>query len=237
MEQVCRARLPISALALLAEVRCTAGVTVRLDGEQVWIDWPHGNDEILRQVLAAPQVELFEERDGAWFRNGRHLPTPITPPAAEGKPLQQVLFPASIDSRPSGESGAAPIRLHLVPDECPRPTTAFRCHLGALAQWADHATTLELWALQAVRWRFEVLVRGTNLPAIEESERFWGDRVLVPLGARPDPLLPESALCTALGVTDDEIALLFPDGIDVIPLKFFQPLTRAALRIGMMGFG
>ena len=43
------------------------------------------------------------------------------------------------------------------------------------------------------------------LPA---GERFWGEEVFLPLGYRPDPELPESALRTALGAGEEELLIV-----------------------------
>jgi hypothetical protein len=236
LENVTCARLPIASLAFLSEMRCHPDVTVASDGDFVWLRWRPGDDDVLRQVLAIPDVEMLEQRDGLWHRLGHRLPALVNPDLFPATPLFQVLIPAPVAMSPALPWEGLSVRVTLVGHERLEATTALRCHLGALAQWAETAPTAQLTALQAVHWRFETLVRGRNLPAIAGSERFWGRRLLIPLGQRPDPPLPESALCEALGLRDDEIALLFADGIDVIPNRLFRPLTRSAVRIGLMGF-
>jgi len=237
LEHVSCARMPAEGLSWLAELRCAPDITVWRAGEYFWLRWPAGSDEIVDRMLAVPGVELFEQRGTTWYRRGEHLPAFDVPAKLDGTQLHQVLFPAPLALTPqcvsSSNGRTAPMQMRLVPEELRHPTTAFLCELEALARWAENATTAELSALRAVRWRSEALVRGANPPAIEHSKRFWGKRVLVPLGLRPDPPLPESALRAALNVANDQIVLLLPDGAEVIAEDLFQPLTRAALRMAV----
>ena len=243
LEQVSCARLPAEGLSWLAELRCAPDIIVARAGEHFWLRWPAGGDEILERMLAVPGIELFEQRGTTWYRQGEHLPAFDVPAKLDGTLLHQVLFPAPLALTPSSTESSqgkgpaagrpAPMQLRLVPEELRHPTTALLSELDALARWAENATTAELTALRAARWRSEVLVRGANPPAIEHSKRFWGKRILVPLGLRPEPPLPESALRAALNVTDDQIVLLSPDGADVIAEDLFQPLTRAGLRMAV----
>ena len=59
-----------------------------------------------------------------------------------------------------------------------------------------------------------MMLLGQRLPTISEGEKFWGNRVLVPLGFRPAPALSESALLGALGVDEgDLLALRQPEPV------------------------
>jgi hypothetical protein len=75
------------------------------------------------------------------------------------------------------------------------------------------------------------LLRGERLPAIVEAERFWGGRVLVPLGFRVEPDLPETAIRAAAAVSPNEVLILTPDGAETVPEQAFAPLTRARARM------
>jgi hypothetical protein len=61
-------------------------------------------------------------------------------------------------------------------------------------------------------------------------ERFWGDRVLVPLGFRAEPDWPEGALREAANVGPDELLVLTENATEAIPADAFGPLTRGAVR-------
>jgi hypothetical protein len=64
----------------------------------------------------------------------------------------------------------------------------------------------------------------------EEGQRFWGTRLLVPLGLRVEPALPEPVLLDALRVSEQELLVLDPRGGEVIPQDAFRPLKRAGVR-------
>jgi hypothetical protein len=121
--------------------------------------------------------------------------------------------------------------LGLVRGDRPRPATALRCAPDVLARWADTATTARIERLSGAWDGSRILVRGRALPEVPSGERFWGNRLLIPLGFRPGPDLPERALLKALHAGDEELFLLEADGCEVVPLAAFQPLTRAALRL------
>ena len=90
-------------------------------------------------------------------------------------------------------------------------------------EWADGALTADIEALTAARRGGEVWLTGEQLPALAGGERFWGKRVLVPLGFRPDPDWPESALLAAAECGDDEALILTADGAEVLPRSAFAP--------------
>lgn len=58
--------------------------------------------------------------------------------------------------------------------------------------------------------------------------------MLIPLGFRPEPDWPESALREAANVGPQETLVLFEDGAEVIPADVFRPLTRAAIRRSLL---
>jgi hypothetical protein len=101
--------------------------------------------------------------------------------------------------------------------------------LPVLADWADRATTRQLESLEAVVCTGRVLLRGERLPALP-GERFWGRRVLLPLGCRADPELADEVLAEALGLQPGEVALLTGAGVEVVAAEQFAPLSRAAVR-------
>jgi hypothetical protein len=245
LEDVCAARLPVSALEVLADLRRESGIRVRLapasgDGvneAHAWVHWDPGNLTVLRRLLPLRGIELYAPRDGLWYRPGAHLPSFGVPQEAndEAIPLARAVTPRPIEVIEAGGDdvrGPRPIRLGLTRarDETPRETTALLCVLTELGEWADRATTTQLAAIEAA-WSGEMaLLLGHGLPPLG-GERFWGRRLLAPLGWRPDPDLPESTLLRALGVVEGEIVILEADGFEAIPRDAFQPLTRAGVRL------
>ena len=133
--------------------------------------------------------------------------------------------------------------MRLVRDlrESVRPATAIRCELAILAAWVDRATSAELAPLQGV-WRtapdgeegnseaFIIGVSGT-LPLLPGCVRYWGNGLLLPLGFRAEPDLPEAAIRGAAGAGDGDLAVLDRDGLELITRASFAPLARASVRL------
>ena len=57
---VTRARLPRQALAVLAPLRCTPGITVTFVDEHAWLEWSGSHDEVLDHVLPIAGVVLYD---------------------------------------------------------------------------------------------------------------------------------------------------------------------------------
>jgi hypothetical protein len=231
LDGVCCACLPQEALAALAEVRSRPDVEAALLDGRAWVRWTAGDEDVLRCVLPVPGAELYACRDGLWYRPGRRLPSFDVPALTGALPLHRVLTPAPfIPERPA----AAPLRpepLRLVRDDRPRPATALVCDAVALAGWADSAPNAALAALRGARWGRLVLVLGRRLPSPAGAERFWGHRVLTPLGFRSEPDWAESALCQAMRLEPEEIVWLREGRVVVVPGEALRPLSRASLRL------
>jgi hypothetical protein len=231
LDAVCLASLPSDSLAALAEVRDEPGVEVALVGARAWVRWPAGKDDVLSRVLPATGALLYERRDGLWYRPGARLPSFDVPVITTARPLAQVLTPAPVRPRPADDVMLQPLPLRLVRDDVPRPPAALCCAAAELARWANVATSAALAAVRAATSGSLVLVVGRRLPPLPGAERFWGERVLVPLGWRAAPGWPESALCDALGLGDGELVLLRGVGATAVPADALRPLTRASARL------
>jgi hypothetical protein len=110
-----------------------------------------------------------------------------------------------------------------------------RCGLAALSAWAETIPSSRFRSLRAAIAGDVVMLLGLRLPSIVEGERSWGTKVLVPLGFRAEPNLPDAAIRRALGVAAEEILLLAPGGFEVIPNHVFRPLTLAGIRLAERG--
>jgi hypothetical protein len=231
LHDVCLASLPRGELAALAPLRGTPGIRVGFEGGRAWVRWHAGDEQVLRCVLPLAGVRLYAPRDGGWIQVGRHLPAFDVPAALDERPLHDVLTPAPVQPVPPPALELRPVALTLVPDNRPRPTTAMTCLLPELAAWADTVPGSRLATIHAARCEERLLLVGERLPLLPSGERFWGRRVLVPLGFRPEPALPESAICAALEVADDDLLLMSAAGAEVIAGPVLQPLTRAGLRL------
>jgi hypothetical protein len=232
LQDVCCARLPASALAVLADLRREPGIRVAREHEHVWVLWDTENVGVLHRLLPVVGVELYCQRDGLWYRGGARLPAFCVPADLECRTvsLARAVVPQSIRAVAPEADFPPPIALGLARAPAPREATALRCTLTDLARWVEQAPTAALAALETAWAGGEVFVRGQRLPPVA-GKRYWGERLLVPLGFRPVPDLPESALRRALGIGEDELAVLEADGVETIPGTALRPMTRAGVRL------
>jgi hypothetical protein len=158
-------------------------------------------------------------------------------------PLHRVLLPMPVEAQRPSRHLAEPQPARLVRDERSqvRPVSGFRCPLHVLAAWADDATSARLASLQWI-WSAGserqgsgalALVLGMHvvLPLLSEGVRFWGTDLLVPLGFRVEPGLPESALRHAIGVDTNELVVWDEHGFEVVARGIFRPLCRGGVRL------
>lgn len=243
------ASLPVEALAVLAEFRCRPGVSAAMANGRAWVRWEPGDLTVLFRVLSVSGTQLYAARDDRWYRHGCHLPAFDFPSGLDYQPLYQVLLPTPVVPLPAPSQKPRPLPIGLVPDPRPRRTTALACGLAELARWADAVPSARLAAIQAAHCQGRALLRGTLLPLLPEGERFWGERLLIPLGRRPEPELPERTLLDVLGLTDDELVLLrgsasreggpslLTAAAEVVQLSAFRALDRTAIRLALREAG
>jgi hypothetical protein len=231
---VCCANLPSAFLGALAPVRAVPGVVVLMQQERLWVRWEPGDERVLRAVLPVKGAVLYAPRDGGWHRVGAHLPAFDVPADGDYRPLCHVLFPGPVEPLPE-PAGAAPLwskqQIRLAADTVSRATTALMAPLGELLKWIDTAPSGRFRDFRGAICDRHILVLGRRLPLLRHGQRYWGERVLRPLGYRVDPDLPESALCDALRLAEDELLLLHADGTaETVPTAMLRPLTRAGVR-------
>jgi hypothetical protein len=229
-DDICSAALPPEALPLLAPLRCEPGLQIATDAGRIWLRFEPGSERVLRGILPLCAVELFAFRDGTWRRFGQSLPAFDFPRSARFEPLYQVLFPAAVLPVPPSTAAIALVRVRVTPDDRSRPTAAMLCPLPALSAWADRVPCTRLERLHGVVRAGRILVIGQGLPLLDGATRYWGKLVLVPLGHRPEPDLPESALREAARVEAEELLMLGVDGAAAIPRTALRQLSRAGLR-------
>ncbi len=231
MEHVCLACIPKSELGSLAAIRCTPGITAALDDNRAWISWRKGQEDVLTCLLSIPEVQLYEDRDGVRFALGSHLPAFHLPDNLNYVQLANLIFPQAM--KPVGIS-SLPIQrlsLDLVPESKPQPTSALLTSIANVALWADSVSQVRLEKLRGAYKEEEIILFGENLPPFPESELFWGYRLLVPLGYRISPKLPESAYCQALELSADEVLLFRHQKKEIITRSALDPLSRASLHL------
>jgi hypothetical protein len=243
------ASIPVEALATLADVRDQPEIRVSIDRARAWISWETDSDAmraiLVRRILPTPGAELFTRQGGHWYRLGAHLPAFDVPlfDVASGVPLNRVLLPTPVTARrPAGER-LGPQLIRLVRDEgaLRRPTTALRATAHVFAEWADRATSADIASLEAVcaagpdglTRESPILILGTpgRLPLLPGSTRYWGADLLVPLGFRVDPELPDSVIRRAAGADTVHLVVFENHGFELIPRALFRPVNRAAIRL------
>jgi hypothetical protein len=226
------ASIPTASLSELGELRREAGISVVVAGERTWVRWADDNSSALRRIMAVRGAELHDWRDGRWFRHGDRLPAFHVPfDHAEAMPIYRAIYPLPVQAVPALGHAIIPATFRLVSDDRVRPSSALRCGLHDFGAWSEMATSAQLSALRGVVNDSEILVVGAKLPPIASAQRYWGRCVLVPLGQRPDPDLPEAALRRVLGAGENEYVLLGPDGLERITREMFGTITRGAVRV------
>ena len=233
LDDVCCASIPAESLPALAGLRARRGVRVKWDNGLAWVFWTAGDAAVLRRVASVRRAAVFARSGAFWVRPGHSLPAFGVPDETETKTLAEALFPEPVHPLIVERPAFQPVRLTLASDDHPRPATALMCRLDALARWADGVPASRLASLTAAVCDGLSLVRGDRLPELPDAERYWGGAVLTPLGCRPEPALSDRELGRALGLGNDDLALLSPEGAEVIDGGLFRPLTRAGLRLAM----
>jgi hypothetical protein len=223
-------RIPRSSLGELGSLRAQDDVTVALDGELAWIHFRQGNRAALERLLVVRESELYTRgEDGLWRRVGERLP--CFEVKEGGRALRELLPLPPVVVMPAGQGLTGKVTPRLASSDEPRATTAMLCSLEALARWAETAPASEIAALRSARAGSLVLVLGAPPPAVTGSERFWGERILVPLGRRLEPELHEEELRAAAGAAPGDMILARETGFELVPESVLAPLSRASVRL------
>jgi hypothetical protein len=229
------ASLPKRMLTVLAPVRTRREVKARIEGETAWVTWPAGQTDVAELIYPLPGAQLFVQYAAGWRAYQRYLPARDVPDMKSAQPLTSFLFPAPLSLSAPERPRFQPVQLRVVPDGRMRTPTALLCSLPELNAWLDTVPQVRFAALQAAHHRGQVLVLGEALPPIVGVRRYWGERVLTPLGLRYEPALPEDLLRSVLDIAARQLLLLEVDRSELISLDVFQPLRRAAVRAALTG--
>jgi MoxR-vWA-beta-propeller ternary system domain bpX2 len=226
-----RARLPAAALGRLAALRCQHGVQVALNDRDLWIRWDPGQDAIALALLPLAGCQLYGRKDGHWYAWGRTLPAFEVPESPRFRPLFQVIFPAPMQPVTPDHTAVVRTTLRLVADTTYRATQAMQCPLDLFRAWADTVPGCTLARYQGAIKKTRLFVLGKKLPWLADGERFWGHRVLLPIGYRPDPLLAEADLLKAAGVAESDLLVIRQESCEIVATDEFTFLSHAALRL------
>jgi len=229
--EVSAARMPMAGLLAFAAIRNRSGITIQRDENDVWVIFPAGDAEVLRCLRPVIGVQFLARRGSSWLQFGKRVPTVEKTRLLGGLPLDKAIFPTSLAADPPIDSPIMPVPIRIVRGGSIEAATAVRTNVESLAHWADAATTSELVVVRGARCGSEAVLLGQRLPMLAGAQRYWGKRILVPLGFCSDPELPEALLLEACGAANDEIVLLDFGGASMIAESAFEPLTRAGLRL------
>ncbi len=236
------ASLPATALGAIADLRRAPGLLVLVKEDRAWLRWDGTDPSLAHRLMSVPGAVLYARGDDElWREPGRRLPSFGLPLDGPGfTTLVHAIVPEPIDPVTPPKSCHESTVLRLERDDRERPATAMVCELAQLSTWADSALSAEFASVSAAVCGGQVILRGrpANLPVIVGSKRFWGLRLLVPLGWRIEPALPERAILRAVCADDDDLLLVIPPGlVEPVPLDAFAPLTRASLRLAIAAGG
>jgi hypothetical protein len=233
VQDITAATLPLAGLGALADLRCTPGIAVVISKDQAWVTWRGADDSVLERLLPLRGARFYRQDQGIWYRHDSRLPASGVPFEGEAKTLEKILAPESFTREMPDHPTLQPMGITLAVSEQRREVTAILCGLTKLAAWADKVPLNRIRGLEAARLGDRVLVRGAKLPAMAGAERFWGDRVLLPLGSRLQPEVPASAMCDALGLTSNELLLWSEAGLEAIDCDCFRALSRASIKLAL----
>lgn len=227
------ASLPAVHLERLAPVRAWKQVKAQNRDGILWLCWPAHTTGVAELLYPLPGVELYEKRGLHWFAFKRQLPSFEVPDLGMARPLAELLFPAPVVLPAVPKESRQPVQLTLAVDSTPRQASALVCKLSALHDWLETVPTPRFRELRAMRQREQVLVMGRNLPPVGEAERYWGQRLLVPLGYRYEPFFPEAILLNIFDLAARQLLILSHTGMELIDTSQAQPLTRAGVKLAL----
>jgi hypothetical protein len=227
---IAAARIPFDQLPALAALRADPRLRIYRAGDRTWIRWPAELFEAIALLRPVPQVEFFEQRGPHWHRAGRRLASSEHPPSGDGESLSSLLRPSRFQPLTKKNHAVQPIPLSLRRGGPTRPATALSCTLNQLRAWAELATTMELQSLRATQCEAQALLLGAKLPAIPSATRFWGERLLLPLGYRLEQELPVAAVFSVMQAGADDLVFVTSEYTEIVPKEAFQTLSRAGVR-------
>lgn len=221
-------------LAALAGFRHTPGIEVVRETDRTWVSWQDEDWALIGAVMALPGSRLYIEHEGRrWPLRGR-IPTDA-PSGLGGCSLAVAIVPKPVQAEPASALNIEVVELRLVPSRTARPATAIVCPLAALAAWAQATPSAEFRDRVAARLGDQVVLRSLRRdlkpPPIASGTRYWGDRLLIPLGFALSPEIDAALALEALMCPPDALVLADERGFEIVPLSAFGPIDRARIRL------
>ncbi len=233
------ASLPISSLGSFADLRRDRHLRIVVQEDLAWIVWDSPDPALVHRLMTIPNSRLFSRESGGWTLLGNRVPSFNLPIDVDnGRSLVHEIIPAHLEPTTPDSAPLSRVELRLVRDPIglERPATLLICDIGTLTEWADMAVSSAFDRLSGATSGRAAIVRGAPLPTIVATSRYWGNRVLCPLGFQLNPALPEPAILQAHNVPKDRLLIFHdeePVSHETVPLSVLVPLSRASIRIAM----
>jgi hypothetical protein len=231
--KITTARIPLASLKSLAHLRHRSDITVSLDDHgNAWIHWLQSAiaEEVMLALRPLTDVSFYYREANTWYTRGSGFPAKITPPNQPGLALAKLLFPEKMTSQSPENKAFARITPVLSRGGQTCPASAMRLPFASLHAWVNHATSAQIHALHGVYEADQVWLLGQHLPAASQGMRFYGERLLLPLGYQLQPMLPVESSLALVNASERDVVFWSHDEIRVIPREEFAPLTRAGVR-------
>jgi hypothetical protein len=223
--------LPRTAAATLGPLRRLAGVTVHEAREEVWLQGNGADEALERSLRALPGARRFAVlSDGQLLESGKRVPYGFLPDGA-WQPLAQWLA-VRLDAAGLAGRLAERVPLRLVRSALVREANVLLTSLQAWRAYGSEAAQvrLERWSF-AVNDAGSVVVRGEPLPPLPGQHFVEVEGVAVPAGWTWQPAVEAAVLRELLGLRDNDLALLHPDGTwDHVSGDNFVRASRSAIR-------
>ncbi|MDX1947750.1 MAG: hypothetical protein SFU86_20300 [Pirellulaceae bacterium] len=224
-------RLPPDSVRALGAIRRFLAVGICEANGHFWLRGQSLDEPLAALLRLVPGGELFRVgADGQLTASGELVPRGHLP-AGPWQLLDewlQVSFPTASDARAS----IAPLALQLIPSGEIREPAMLET---TLSQLAEYLATTSQWRIS--RWSFaadragRAIIRGLPLPALPGVYWTLHDGIATPAGSDWSPAIEPKVLRQTLGLAENEIALLHPDGIwDRILPEDWTRASRSAVR-------
>jgi hypothetical protein len=229
LEHAKAAWIPLAELGRLGRFRGLGSVFVVTTNDHAWIRWQELNDAILPILSAIPGVQFFRKRGSQWHRLNEALPAWGFPPPGNEQSLESILFPMRLNAKYGYLDEMPTVPLTLVRNTRVQPTTLMRCWVEDLKQLVSQNPEL-IDGVSGLHDGEVAWLRGSHLPALPGSMRFWGKTIHLPLGYQLDPPIAEVDLIRILAIDEAEIAAWWDDHWELFATYQFEPLTVSGVQ-------
>ena len=224
-------------LPALGSLRSLEGIEISREGDRVWVYWSCEQMDPVATLMPLTGSRLYVSHETRLWPLGSRIPLRARD-GGERSAIANAILPRPVQAELPRVAGIEPVELRLIASENVQPATAMLCPLAALASWAERAASLAFEGRIAARLDDMALLRSIkNLlrPPPIAAERFWGDRLLIPLGFALSRNFPNRSRSRLWVAPATRSFLHEPGGFEAIPESAFGPLDRARIRLALRG--